>query len=386
MSDDRNAPGKSARLPSGSKRTIKAIRINENGEWEDYLTTPRIVDLHLKLWRSIDDIAPDEFLKCLDDEECTAEELREVSYLQEAEFKGLLLHFACRRFFDDDLVTYPSDQNDGQIEWKIQVLEKLTNTNTIYARDVYGSLPLHRLVNCDPPEESIKTLLNVDASKSTLLIPDGGSLPLHRALRHDGVDTRGVQLLYNSEDKMKILTTKDRFGSTPMDIAVRSHHPALSVLAEEFIQLVYNIPSWRERLRAFIQTRKGKKDKFNPCVRKEYRERCKRAKVFTGVFHETIADFETLGEKVLPLIELAVWKGRGLSEDPKERRARWITCGAFDVAKGVAEYLGTNPVSRFQEKIEQWEASRADSDSSQSSDDGSDSEYSYESTSSNESD
>ena len=359
------------------QETIPVKKLKKvHGPWEDSMASQRIIDLSNKLYDCLSSSSSrrrscrrrrsrksqsQSFLECLQQESCTDEELKEIVQFQCDALKiafgtsggggGTMLHAACL------LLPAGPEEEEEEENTVVQVLEKLidivgdnNNNNTILcARDNSGMIPLHYAVLPfqKPQQFIVETLLNYDdwsSSKTSMLLMKDrtGNIPLHHAVCHIGMketcsDT--VRLLYNNcprKIKKEILTSRNNGGHTPLEVACSVLHTAFPMLAYDYIQtcVIGGIPSWRRRLCEAVQVFQ-QMDSIP-------------SDVFMTIFHETIEEYDHLQSTIIPLLELAVWKARwGLTHsrtNKKQRKVRWITSGAQTIAKGVAEYLGNDPV------------------------------------------
>ena len=221
------------RIESHFERSVPAKRFKPNGvgkleditvtpmksslnEWEETMTTPRIIELRDKLYSCLSSPRDGKtFLKCIEDEECTIEELKEVVLLQVPDGiyggGGILLHKAC------SILDFNSERS-------IEVLRKLiaADVSTLYAQNSgMRQIPLQRAIcRKNVPSEIIELFLTADRSdpKSTLFMKDAdGDLALHFAVIFEH-NIRNVHLILSNlsdEHKKVLLFSKNNEGHTP---------------------------------------------------------------------------------------------------------------------------------------------------------------------------
>jgi ankyrin repeat protein len=198
----------------------------------------------------------------------------------------------------------------------------------------YGGLPLHLAIVgfCGDPLEVVELLLENDPEKSSLFERDNyGYLPIHVAcLREAPLEV--IQLLLENDPDKNSIVEKDNEGKTPIDLACEEDHPSFGLVVEACISDRIHrlgVRLWRERMRNIVEIFLG--DENN--TERETKNR------FVENLHWTLENYEETQAEKIQLLELAIWKGRGLSDDIQERTEHWITCGSDVIIKAIVPYV-----------------------------------------------
>ena len=326
--------------------SVPVKKFNKDGSLGDTTTTPRIWDLFCKLCHCLDrQRSGGAFLACFDKEMVTKEELKEILRIecQLASHGSTILHMTILSLGCVSFSEAPTT---------VQVLLTLIGADrtSIHMRDGAGNLPLHYASLICARNEVFEVLIHADPSKSSLLSPNlNGDLPLHLLLQHFDAEIFSVRLLFDNEHKKHILTMRNRLGETPIHKAWdMKYNRIYNMLLRDCVACVGKKPRWRrERLRAcFCKYSHGGRH----TIKKEF---------MRELVLVTVTDFDYLKHKIMPLLELAVWKGRGLPKNSKERQTRWITCGAHHIAKGVLEYLWKDPLALYEAEYKRRKSPRS---------------------------
>lgn len=270
-------------------------------------------------------VPPRDILEYLEASKVSEDDLKEVLQLRDEE------RYWAQGF---NLVHHAVIRGDSDIA---AMLLRVGPEAAFAATTELGNLPIHVACSKGHSPGVVRALLNTDESGRSLLEKNrDGNLPLHYlcGLRlYEGLQET-VQLLLDRDPLRSSLLARNAGGMTAMDRAARSNIPDIfALLAEQRIGIVAGPSCWRASLRDMLSSHRSALAQQSI----EMLQRMKRYE-FAVDFQERADAYDELADGI-PLLEMAIWKGKGLPTNPEDRKERRVTCGSATIINLVAAYI-----------------------------------------------